>query len=71
MVQYIITFFCCLICLFVGRYCESKRHKYVGKLIVTRDKEDGEVYLTCDLSELNSIEQLYSYDTVTLKIQRL
>jgi hypothetical protein len=61
----------CVICLLIGSYIERKKHKYAGRLVVTRDKDDGQIYLTADLSELNSLEELYSYDTVTLKIQLL
>lgn len=54
-----------------GRFCESRKHKYAGRLLVTKDKEDGQVYLTCDLDQLNSIEELNNYNTITLKIQRV
>ncbi len=54
-----------------GRIFESHKHKYVGRLLVTTDKEDGSTYLTCDLDQLSSIEEINKYNTVTLKIQRV
>lgn len=71
MIQYIIMLIMCVICLLIGSYIERKKHIYAGRLVVTRDKDDGQVYLTADLSELNRLEELYSYNTVTLKIQLL
>ena len=55
----------------LGRLYEQGMHKYAGRLLITRDDEDHEIYISCEFTELNNIEELYGYNTVTLKIQTL
>lgn len=71
----IIAIICVIACamsgFILGRVYEQEKHRYVGDLFITRDPVDKQTYISCEFTELNNVDELRSFNTVTLKIQCL